>query len=85
MKITKKGKTIEAQQAKYKIQGPKKAEITCEACETELEIKPKDLRINTFYGNVFVICPCCRKAILLPIEEMPEAFQRYKIPFWRRG
>lgn len=37
---------------------PKTYEITCENCESELEVEDDDIKVGT-YGMGYVVCPCC--------------------------
>ena len=37
---------------------PKTYKITCEHCDSELEVEDDDIQVGT-YGNGYVVCPCC--------------------------
>ena len=37
---------------------PKTYKITCENCESELEVEDDDIKVGT-YGMGYVVCPCC--------------------------
>ena len=54
---------------------PKTYKITCEHCDSELEVEDNDIQVGT-HGMGYVVCPCCGEETYA--DELADYFQLTK-------
>ena len=61
--------------AKHTESKPKTYKITCENCDSELEVEDDDIQVGT-HGMGYVVCPCCGEETYA--DELADYFQLTK-------